>query len=349
MIKSLFLGIGHGENNEYICCVNYKFMTRYIPNDKMSDLINDNSSILMVLSRFGISLGFGGKSVNEVCKEFGVDSKTFLAVANFISRKDGGNDLGCLSLSSLMDYLKRAHAYFLDFSLPAIRRKLIEAIDCSGRDEVAFLILKYYDEYVTEVRNHMEYENLTVFTYVDELLRGRLSEQYSISVFAEKHNNIAPKLHELKDIIIRYYPHKENDLLNVVLFDIINCEQDLISHCLVEDSLFVPAVERLERQMEKQDAPEENEDDLQGNVLSVDPLSEREKEVVSFVAKGMTNKEIADKLFLSIHTITTHRRNIAAKLQIHTPAGLTIYAIVNKLVELRDIKLSEGCNGIRNC
>ena len=57
------------------------------------------------------------------------------------------------------------------------------------------------------------------------------------------------------------------------------------------------------------------------------------------IAKGMTSKEIADKLCLSVHTVTTHRRNITTKLQIHTPAGLTIYAIVNKLVSLSDIKL----------
>lgn len=67
-------------------------------------------------------------------------------------------------------------------------------------------------------------------------------------------------------------------------------------------------------------------------------LSQREKEIITFVVKGLTNKEIADKLSLSIHTIITHRRNIARKLQIHTPSGLTIYAIVNKLVELKDIE-----------
>lgn len=69
-----------------------------------------------------------------------------------------------------------------------------------------------------------------------------------------------------------------------------------------------------------------------------DTLSQREKEIVTCVVKGMTNKAIAEKLFLSIHTVITHRRNIARKLQIHSPAGLTIYAIVNKLVELSDIR-----------
>ena len=69
-----------------------------------------------------------------------------------------------------------------------------------------------------------------------------------------------------------------------------------------------------------------------------DTLSQREKEIVICVVKGMTNKEIAEKLFLSIHTVITHRRNISKKLQIHSAAGLTIYAIVNKLVTLNDVK-----------
>ena len=67
-----------------------------------------------------------------------------------------------------------------------------------------------------------------------------------------------------------------------------------------------------------------------------DTLSQREKEIVICVVKGM--KEIAEKLFLSIHTVITHRRNISKKLQIHSAAGLTIYAIVNKLVALSDVK-----------
>ena len=71
---------------------------------------------------------------------------------------------------------------------------------------------------------------------------------------------------------------------------------------------------------------------------SQDALSQREKEIVICVVKGMTNKEIAEKLFLSIHAVITHRRNISKKLQIHSAAGLTIYAIVNKLVTLNDVK-----------
>ena len=68
------------------------------------------------------------------------------------------------------------------------------------------------------------------------------------------------------------------------------------------------------------------------------PLSQRECEVVTWVARGLTNKEIADVLHLSPHTVVTHRRNIAAKLDIHSPSGLTIYALMNNLISMEEAK-----------
>ena len=67
-------------------------------------------------------------------------------------------------------------------------------------------------------------------------------------------------------------------------------------------------------------------------------LSEREKDVVRALAQGMSNKEVANHLFISLNTVLTHRRNIARKLQIHSPAGLTIYAIVNNLIDISSVK-----------
>ena len=314
---------------------------RYTATDKMSALISDNYSLLMVMSRFGLTLGFGNKTVAEVCESQGVHCPTFLTVANFVSethhRKGDHTDY---SLSALLDYLKQAHTYFLEFNLPTIRRKLIETIDCSGNDEIAVLILKFFDEYVREVRRHMEYENRSVFTYVEELLAGNLSDKYDIATFASKHNQVNSKLAELKNIIVKYYPGKNNNnQLNAVLFDIYNCEQDLAMHCDVEDYLLVPAVSALEKQLQK--APKKTYTSIPEEATGNDPelLSQREKEVLVCVVKGMTNKETANTLFLSIHTVITHRRNIARKLQIHSPAGLTIYAIVNKLVDLADINV----------
>jgi len=101
-----------------------------------------------------------------------------------------------------------------------------------------------------------------------------------------------------------------------------------------DDTLSIyDSVDQIKDKLEKlfEMSSEEPQDDT--NTLSV-----REKEIVVCVVKGYTNKEIAEKLFLSIHTVISHRRNIARKLEIHSTAGLTIYAIVNKLVELDEIK-----------
>lgn len=309
----------------------------YAVTDRMRDIISDNHLILMVMSRFGISLGFGDKTVGEICAETGTDADTFIAVANFIS--DRPYSLERVDVSSLIDYLKRAHTYFLGFNLPHIRRKLIESIDCSGRDHVAMLILKFFDEYVTEVRNHMEYENTRVFTYVDSLLKGEKNPDYNIRVFAGKHHHIEIRLKELKDIIIRYYPQQSSDRLNATLFDIINCEQDLKSHCLVEDRIFVPVVEKVEQLAER--AMEQRNDFTVSSPEETEALSPREIEIVGCVARGMSNKEIADALCVSINTVTTHRRNISSKLGIHSPVGLAIYAIVNKIVDLPNLNMTE--------
>ena len=303
----------------------------------MRDLVNDNGSLLLVMARFGISLGFGDKSVRDVCRAHHVDENRFLEVANFVSDREYHCE--SVSLPSLIGYLKQAHEYFLDFNLPNIRRKLIEAIDCSQSTDIAMLIVKFYDEYVTEVRKHMEYENEVVFTYVEQLAQGRLNRNYTISEFAGKHTPIGDKLKELKDIVIRYYPERNNYLLNAVLLDIILCEQDLTSHCMIEDKLFVPAVRHVEQQI-KQSGQVAYIDESENETPDKDKLevlSDREKDIVVCVAKGMNNKEIADYLFLSVHTVTTHRRNISNKLHIHSTAGLIIYAISNRLVNIEDI------------
>ncbi|MDR0982717.1 MAG: helix-turn-helix transcriptional regulator [Culturomica sp.] len=320
----------------------------YTGDSKLSELICRNCNLLLVMSRFGISLGFGDNTVQEVCEKQNVDTDTFLAVANFMEKESPHNDkIGKnISVESLVHYLQQAHSYFLDFCLPAIRRKLIESIDYSGNDLVVH-ILKFYDEYVNEVRSHMEYEDRTVFKYVDALLNGKDTEGYSISVFEEKHNQIAEKMSDLKNTIIKYYPsHLNPNQINSVLFDIFSCEKDLTLHCKVEDLIFIPAIRQLEEEMntpvknDKNETPKINAlktSNGTDKTVSQEILSKREKEIITCIAKGMSNKEIADKLFLSTHTVITHRKNITRKLQIYSPAGLTIYAIVNKLIKLQDV------------
>jgi DNA-binding CsgD family transcriptional regulator len=65
-------------------------------------------------------------------------------------------------------------------------------------------------------------------------------------------------------------------------------------------------------------------------------LSDRETEVLKLLVTGLSNKEIADKLFISIHTVISHRKNISQKTGIKSQSGLTIYAISNKIIQIED-------------
>lgn len=310
----------------------------YRSTDRMRDIIADNTLLLSTLSRFEITLGFGDASIREVCKRTGVDTETFLAVANLMSHKK--YPVQRIDIHSLIKYLQNAHDYFLDFLLPSIRRRLIDALSTSENNDIPLLILKFFDDYQEEVNKHMVYENNHVFTYVKKLLEGTQTKEYNISNFLANHKPIASKLHELKEIIICHYTGEGSraNLLNSVLFDIIMCERDLLSHCEVEDKVFVPAVLELEKDVAKGILNTDSDiNELPDEALS--DITEREREIIACVARGLSNKEIADRLFLSVHTVATHRRNVCAKLQIHSTSGLTIFAILHHLIDLSEVKI----------
>lgn len=295
---------------------------------RMRELIRREPSLLMVLRRFGISLGFGNATAEEVCRDSGIDTGTFMAVANFVCGRQY-EDLN-ISLPALIRYLKNSHEYFLNFALPAIRRRLLEAIPVSGADGVGMLLLKYLDDYVAEVRAHMEYEDTHLFPFVESLLGGVDNSGFNLSEFSESHAPLAPKLEELKEIFVSHYRGVGNeDLVNAVLYDIITCENDLMSHCRLEDRVLVPAIEDYRESMPA--AEPEPADEEPG-------LTAREVEIVRCIALGLSNKEIASKLCVSVHTVTTHRRNICSKLDIHSASALTIYAIIHRLVDLSELK-----------
>lgn len=314
----------------------------YEADDKMISLIRDNYDLLQMLGSFGISLGFGDKTVKEICENNNVDTYTFLAVVNFTI--NGYGDFGAddkLSVPTLLRYLEACHAYFLDFQLPYIRRELQESLD--ERESLAKLILRFYDEYAHEIRRHMKYEQKTLFPYVESLIEGHPINNYNVDTFSKHHSATDNKLRELKLLIIKYLPLDglHNNQLTATLHDIYENEAWLRQHAMVEDDIFVPAIRRLE-QLNKQSDVTRNISDMvfkAGTGQDPDALSEREKDVIISLVQGMSNKEIADHLFISVNTVITHRRNIARKLQIHSPAGLTIYAIVNGLVDISSVKL----------
>lgn len=306
----------------------------YFSSDSLRNIIRENNMLLMTVSRFNIPFGFGDASISKICSDHNVDADTFLAVCNLLS-----NDISSpsgVSLPSLMGYLRRAHSSFIDITLPRIRQHLIEAINYNEADELSIMLIRFYDNYVKEVKRHTEYENNVIFSYVENLLDGKCEESRRIKDLSANHGHMAEKLQELKDLFIYHYDQAENTRLSASLFDIIICEKDLMAHFEVENRLFIPAVEILEKKLSRNNATKPKEDTEESD-SPANLLGEREKEILRLIAKGRSNKEIADELCISIHTVATHRRNISAKLDIHSAAGLTIFAIIHKIVKIEDV------------
>ena len=226
----------------------------YEADDKMISLIRDNYDLLQMLGSFGISLGFGDKTVKETCDDNNVDTYTFLAVVNYTINGYGEFDADeQLFVPTLLHYLEASHAYFLDFQLPYIRRELQESLDES--ESLAKLILRFYDEYAHEIRRHMKYEQKTLFPYVQSLIEGHPANDYNVDTFSKHHGATDKKLRELKLLIIKYLPQDglHNSQLTATLHDIYENEVWLRQHAEVEDHIFVPAIRHLEQQTKQSD------------------------------------------------------------------------------------------------
>lgn len=228
---------------------------KYNENHRLGDIISDHYELLLVMSRFGIPLGFGDKTVRCVCSDNAVECNTFLAVINYVATGDttGVDDV---SPRAMVGFLKLAHSYYLDYLFPKVRRKLVKAINFEpgNSDKLTELVMGFFDGYVAGVAEHLKYEEDVVFKYVERLCDGNLEggDEFRMERYARYHEQINSQLKELKRILIKYYPNNGHaDELNSVLYSIYNCEQDLNSHCDIEDNVFVPAVIALETRSER--------------------------------------------------------------------------------------------------
>lgn len=223
---------------------------KYAKEMKMSDLIDADYRLLLLLTRLNFSLGFGDRSVDAVCKQYGFDTDCFLFLANFQSNKAIMNPeemFNQLPLEPFLYYLKCSHEYFLDNRLPNIRRKL-KLIFTEEEKDVESLVLDFFDNYMEEVREHMEYENDTVFPYVQRLINRSEENTYSINIFEERHNNIEEKMADLKRILMKYVSGmKDQSLMVNILMELYMSEEELAAHTFIEDNLVIPRVKNIEK------------------------------------------------------------------------------------------------------
>ncbi|HIZ85024.1 MAG TPA: hemerythrin domain-containing protein [Candidatus Coprenecus stercoravium] len=218
-------------------------------NMKMADLLGSDYRLLTVLHRLGIKLGFGERTVEEICLENGVNCDTFLLIANVYATEGYVPSPGLITAASAIDlvkYLHASHAYYLDHELKELD-KLFSGLLLPCSEVQRNVIMKFFSDYKNEVRNHFAYEEDIVFPYVRSIAEGKRMDGYSIETFEENHNNIDEKLNDLRNIVMKYLPPACDTVTAIkALSRLCSLEYDLEKHTLIENSILIPMVNRLE-------------------------------------------------------------------------------------------------------
>lgn len=276
------------------------FRTLFTGRMKMADMIASNYDLILMLPRFGIPLGFGEKSVKEVCRDYGVDDHFFLTICNIYTFDDyrpDDEELARIDNQLVAEHLRASHRYYLEERLPHLQHHLDHITECAGQS--GEILRKYYDDYCREVREHVRREEKNL----DQILSH--SDAQPHSHYMQSHDNIRDRLNDLTQIIYKYLPGERlNEEMVELVFDILQLSRDLEKHAMIEELLLVP------------------QEDYN--------LSDREMDVLELVAQGLSSKEISSRLNIAVNTVNTHRKSITRKTGIKSVAGLAVYAMLKK-------------------
>jgi regulator of cell morphogenesis and NO signaling len=267
---------------------------------KMAEMIASNYDLILMLPRFGIPLGFGEKTVKEVCRDCGVDDHFFLTVCNIYTFDDyrpDSEDVSRIDNRLVAEHLRASHRYYLEERLPHLQHHLDHITEKAGQS--GEILRKYYADYCREVREHVRKEEKNL----DQILSN--ASAHSLSHYMQSHDNIRDRLSDLTQIIYKYLPGERlNEEMMELVFDILQLSRDLEKHAMIEELLLVP------------------QEDYN--------LSDREMDVLELVAQGLSSKEISSRLNIAVNTVNTHRKSITRKTGIKSVAGLAVYAMLKK-------------------
>ncbi|MBE0661905.1 MAG: hemerythrin domain-containing protein [Bacteroidales bacterium] len=232
---------------------------------KMAGLIHLDPRLLPVINRFGIRLGFGDQSIDEVCRSFNVDTRFFLEIVNAFHDEKyfPASHLQQFDAGMIINYLSATHHYYLEVKVPELQLLIDRLVENTGPEHrnTSELLSSFFSNYVAELKDHLKLEEQGTFPYVLSLQRQldgivqesgteKLNEEYSMYEFIEEHSNLEDQLLDLKNIIIKYIDSPLNsNLCNKILDALFQLESDLRDHARIEDKVLVPKVKMMEKKL----------------------------------------------------------------------------------------------------
>lgn len=229
---------------------------------KMADVIQMNYMLIPVIHRFGIELGFGDKTVDQVCEENEVDLNFFLQLVNAYHDQDyfPKEELQSIPVREIIAYLKMTHASYLNNTVTEIEQK-IKSLELEGSEDKKYiaLIRNFFEGYKSELTEHIMREEDVVFPYVltvDEIIKTeqftdqnkKVFESFSIEEYEEEHDDVEEKLMDLRTIMIKYVaPPANTNLYHSIIQDLFRLEEDLNYHSRIEDKVLIPKIVLMEK------------------------------------------------------------------------------------------------------
>lgn len=239
-------------------------MELFNENHKLVSVIHRDHSLLPVINRLGVKLGFGDLTISEICKKEGIDVDFFVEIVNVFHYEAYFPEHRLLELpvTHVVEYLIKTHEYYRKYLIPEIERVLdLFLKSCSGGCAESELIRNFYDKFQNECIAHFRTEELEEFPYILELSnlidrngdKENFIKKYSsfaMRNFEEDHVNIDDKMFDLENIIIKYLPPKyDQNIGNTLLANLFLFDRDLKNHSRIEDHMLLPKVKQLEKQL----------------------------------------------------------------------------------------------------
>ena len=234
-------------------------------NDKLANVLLRDYLLFSVVNRFGIKLGFGDKTIKEVCDETGTDPEFFTAILNTFTseRYFSEKRLKSFPILQIVDYLKKTHDFYRNIELKIIDVHLNILIESGKNAKGLKLVKEFFENYKRELLAHLKREEERTFPYIENLvalqekenkreLFEKLIRKYNIRVFEREHDNVDEKLFDLKNILIKYLNEDyDQSSCNAVIFELFKLEKDLVEHTKLEDKILIPMVQELEETLRK--------------------------------------------------------------------------------------------------
>ena len=226
--------------------------SRLSPKMKMADAINQYHSLLTVLPRLGIPLGFGEKSIGQLCEEHRVSEALFILISRVYCQDDyfpTANELQQCRMSDILQYLVHSHKDYLENKLPHIEHHLNTLLEPMDR-KYSTLITNFYAEFRKEVEKHFRYEEEVIFPYLRQFIseeEATESASYQKSTFHQQHDDIEDTLNDLINLLLKYIPAEISPVERVdMLLDMYALSTDIAKHSMMEDRILVPYIQLLE-------------------------------------------------------------------------------------------------------